>query len=110
MKHISKLINEYMDELDAEGFQNIWFNSSKEVTIDGNSKWINNPIAFEDVKDAVEEDGTFANLFIKMTDDSVEEFNQVRVDLGEQGLKLLKSSRHECKNDILRFLVVKKTS
>ena len=104
MTKLKKVIKAYFEAIEEARPKNIWFNMSKQLE---NDTWTNQAISIDSIP---KYDDDYVNMFVRDEENADEEFENITTELDDIGYRLAKKSAFECKNDVTRYLVVKKTS
>ena len=104
MTKLGKVVKAYFKAIQEARPKNIWFNMSKQLE---NETWTNQAIGLDSIPDYDED---YVNMFVRDEENADEEFENITEELHDLGYELAEGSAFECKNDVTRYLVVKKTS
>jgi len=104
MTKLGKVVKAYFKAIQEAKPKNVWFNMSKQLE---NDTWTNQAISINSIS---KHDDDYVNMFVRDEENADEEFENITEELHDLGYELAEGSAFECKNDVTRYLVVKKTS
>jgi len=106
MEKFGEIIKSWKESVKEASNEFVWFNKSKETEVDGKMEWINTPISMSDIPSILDdEDNWYVNIFMKGTDEAVEEVEQVKTELSEMKLEIVPETELKAKNNVFRFAI-----